>query len=72
MCADRAALRPSIQAGVRDGWSLYGPAHKQRYAEFKGGSCAAGQPLLEAYRELFSSPSFGRWVERVARVEVQG
>eukprot|EP00560_Eucampia_antarctica_P009261 CAMPEP_0197827362 /NCGR_PEP_ID=MMETSP1437-20131217/4155_1 /TAXON_ID=49252 ORGANISM="Eucampia antarctica, Strain CCMP1452" /NCGR_SAMPLE_ID=MMETSP1437 /ASSEMBLY_ACC=CAM_ASM_001096 /LENGTH=634 /DNA_ID=CAMNT_0043428173 /DNA_START=68 /DNA_END=1969 /DNA_ORIENTATION=- len=62
---------PSLDysAGINNSWKIVGPAHKQRFLEFKGEASnddkSAGSLLSHLKLKLFESASYGRLLDKI-------
>eukprot|EP00798_Chlamydomonas_sp_ICE-L_P021076 gene21076-27957_t len=68
---------PKYEAGLRDGWTVQGPPHKQRYVKYEGDASGAGSssvgPLLQQVREeLFTSAAFARLLRKFTTINLIG
>lgn len=63
---------PSLDysVGMNNSWDIVGPAHKQRFLEFKGitnnDDTSAGSSLLHLKQNLFESTSFRRLLNKIS------
>lgn len=69
---------PAYDAGVREGWELIGPSHKQRYARFlptnplTSSRGLSGQKLSEIQSQLLHSEIFGRLLKKFTTLKLLG
>jgi len=76
---------PKYDAGIGGGWKAVGPAHKQRYLVYRGGSegaapkadefeaaRAAGEALHRVQEDLMASAAFARLIRRLTTLTMVG